>query len=35
MLSVIPNSCKNKKICDKTVDYYSYALEFIINCHKV
>ena len=33
MLSFIPN-LKYKKMCDKTVDYYPHALEFVPDCCK-
>ena len=34
MLKFIPDCHKNKKMCDKAVDNYVYALKFVFDCHK-
>ena len=34
MIAFIPNYYKNQKICDKAIDYYSRALELMLDYYK-
>ena len=33
MLQFIPNYYKTPRICEKVVDYYLHALEYVSDCH--
>ena len=34
MLKSVPDSYKNHRMCNKAVDNYFYAVEFVSDCHK-